>query len=406
MISVFFTPIYALLLIYIIKRTLQWIGACISPLKAKWFTIVFSTVIVLLAVSPVIAFFMPDIGAMTRIVRRTSTYSLGVLLYTVMFLAFVDILTFILKKTKFISKKVAKSKKAFIILGVCIVFAVSGMSIYGRINAANIKTKSYDITINKACSGHDNMTIALVADLHLGYSIGLEMMEDMVDKINAMDADIVVIAGDIFDNDYNAIYQPEKIIECLKRIESKYGVYACYGNHDVEENTLAGFTFKSIYAPTSGNEMYSFLEKAGIKLLQDESVLIDNSFYLTGRIDYSKPGREEQRKTPNQLLYNLDKSKPIIVIDHQPRELSELAQAGADLDLSGHTHDGQMFPGNLIINFFWENACGKMQKDNMTSIVTSGVGLFGPNMRTFTDSEVVKLNVKFKSSDYESLNVS
>lgn len=395
MISVLLTPIYALVLIYITRRTLQWIGVCVSPLKAKWFKIVFSIIIFLLAVSPVIAFFMPDIGAVTRVVRRTSTYSLGVLLYTVMFLALADIAALILKRTKFISKNVAKSNKAFIALGICVVLAVSTMSVYGRINASNIKTKSYDVVIDKECSGRDDMTIALVADLHLGYSIGLEMMEDMVEKINAMNADVVIIAGDIFDNDYNAIYQPEKIIECLKGIESKYGVYACYGNHDVEESVLVGFTFKSIYAPTSGNEMYDFLEKAGIKLLQDESVLIDNSFYIAGRIDYSKPGRDEPRKTPNQLLYGLDKSKPIIVIDHQPRELSELSQAGADLDLSGHTHDGQMFPGNIAINFFWENACGKMQKDNMTSVVTSGVGLFGPNMRTFTDSEVVKLNVKF-----------
>lgn len=395
MISILLTPIYALLLIYITRRTLQWIGACVNPLKARWFTIVFSAIIFLLAVSPVIAFFMPDIGALTRIVRRTSTYSLGVLLYAVMFLALADLVALILKKTKFISKNVAKSKKAFIILGVCICLATSSMSIYGRINASNIKTKNYDVTIAKECAGHDKLTVALVADLHLGYSIGLEMMEDMVSKINAMNADVVVIAGDIFDNDYDAVYQPEKIIECLKTIKSKYGVYACYGNHDVEENTLVGFTFKSIYAPTSGNAMYSFLEKAGIKLLQDESILIDNSFYLAGRIDYSRPGRDEARKTPNQLLYGLDKSKPVIVIDHQPKELSELAQAGVDLDLSGHTHDGQIFPGNIMINFFWENACGKMQKDNMTSIVTSGVGLFGPNMRTFTDSEVVKINVNF-----------
>lgn len=391
------TPIYALLLIYIIRRTLQWIGACFNPLRAKWFTIVFSVFIILIAASPVIAFFMSDIGVATRIIRRTSTYSLGFLLYAVMFLLLADIIVFILKHTKFISKKIVKSRKAFIALGLCVLLAVSSMSIYGRINASNIKLKSYDVNINKECKNHDEMTIALVADLHLGYSIGIEMMEDMVLKINAMDADVVVIAGDIFDNDYNAIYQPEKIIECLKDIKSKYGVYACYGNHDVEENTLVGFTFKSIYAPTSGNEMYSFVKNSGIKLLQDETVLIDDSFYIAGRIDYSKPGREEARKTPNSLLYGLDKSKPIIVIDHQPVELDELAYAGVDLDLSGHTHDGQIFPGNIAINFFWENACGKMQKDNMTSIVTSGVGVFGPNMRTFTDSEVVKIKVKFKN---------
>lgn len=398
MLSLFLMPIYALLLFYIIKRALKWIGTCISPLKAKWFTIVFSIIIALFAVSPLIAFFVPDIGAITRIVRLISTYWLGVLLYTVIFLGFTDIIVLILKRIKFISKKFANSKRAFIVLGVCIMLAISAMSLYGRINASIIKTKSYDVTIDKECKAQDELTIALASDLHLGYSIGLEMMQDMVNKINNMNADVVIIAGDIFDNDYNAIYQPEKIIECLKAIKSKYGVYACYGNHDVEENILVGFTFKSIYAPTSGKEMDSFVEKAGIKLLKDESALINDSFYITGRIDYSKPGREEERKTPNKLLYHLDKSKPIIVIDHQPKELQELADAGVDLALSGHTHDGQLFPGNLFIDFFWENACGKIKKDNMTSIVTSGVGLFGPNMRTFTDSEVVKLNIKFNNN--------
>ena len=98
-------------------------------------------------------------------------------------------------------------------------------------------------------------------------------------------------------------------------------------------------------------------------------------------------------------MYHLDESKPIIVIDHQPKELQELADAGVDLTLSGHTHDGQLFPGNIFINYFWENAYGKINKGKMTSIVTSGVGLFGPNMRTFTDSEVAKLNVKFNNSN-------
>lgn len=397
MFTLFLMPIYALLLIYIIKRALKWIGTCISPLKAKWFTIIFSIIISFFAVSPLIAFFMPNVGSITRIVRRISTYWLGVLLYTVIFLGFSDIVILILKRSKFISKKLAVSKRAFIVLGICITLAISGMSLYGRINASIIKSKSYDVTIDKECKAQNELTIALVADMHLGYSIGLEMMQDMVNKINDMNADVVVIAGDIFDNDYNAIYQPEKIIDCLKGIKSKYGVYACYGNHDVEESLLVGFTFKSIYA-ASGKGMDNFLKKAGIKLLRDESVLINDSFYLIGRVDYSKPGKEE-RKMPIELMNGLDKSRPVIVIDHQPRELQELADAGVDLDLSGHTHDGQIFPGNLLIDFFWENACGKMQKDNMTSIVTSGVGLFGPNMRTFTDSEVVKINVKFNSTD-------
>ena len=143
--------------------------------------------------------------------------------------------------------------------------------------------------------------------------------------------------------------------------------------------------------------MDELLDKANITLLRDEGVLIDDSFYLYGRPDYSRPGRGiTSRKTPEEITASLDKSKPIIVADHEPNELQEMADAGVDMDLSGHTHDGQMFPGNITTKLMWENSYGYIKKDNMHSIVTSGVGLFGPNMRVGTIAEVVIIDVKFK----------
>ena len=101
------------------------------------------------------------------------------------------------------------------------------------------------------------------------------------------------------------------------------------------------------------------------------------------------------RKTPDEITAEMDKSKPIIVLDHQPKELRALADAGVDLDLCGHTHDGQMFPGNLTIKLMWENACGYLRKGKMHNIVTSGVGLFGPNMRVGTKAEICPITVHF-----------
>ena len=89
-------------------------------------------------------------------------------------------------------------------------------------------------------------------------------------------------------------------------------------------------------------------------------------------------------------------SKQIFVIDHEPGELQELADAGADLDLCGHTHDGQMFPGNILTAMMWENACGYLKKDDMHNIVTSGVGIYGPNMRVGTIAEICSITVHFK----------
>ena len=91
----------------------------------------------------------------------------------------------------------------------------------------------------------------------------------------------------------------------------------------------------------------------------------------------------------------MDLKKPVFVIDHQPRELEELAAAGVDADFCGHTHDGQMFPGNLLMKFLWENSYGYMQVGSMHNIVTSGVGLFGPNMRVATKAEICPITVNF-----------
>ena len=144
--------------------------------------------------------------------------------------------------------------------------------------------------------------------------------------------------------------------------------------------------------------MNEFLRKSNIKLLEDESVLIDNKFYIVGRKDASLIEKiHETRKAPDQLTKLLDRDKPILVIDHQPKELQELADAGADLDLCGHTHNGQTFPGNLTIKPMWENSCGISQKDAMTCIVTSGAGVWGPAMRLGTDSEICSIQVNFVS---------
>ena len=218
----------------------------------------------------------------------------------------------------------------------------------------------------------------------------------MVRKINRMDADLVVIAGDLFDNEYEALDDPNKLAKILSGIKSKYGVYACYGNHDIEEKILAGFTFRSKKKKVSDPRMDQLLKNAGIKLLRDEGVLIADSFYLYGRADAKVPGRGIQsRKTAKEITSTMDMDKPVIVLDHEPSELQKLSDAGVDLDLCGHTHDGQMFPGNLTVKLFWENAYGYLKKGNMHNIVTSGVGVFGPNMRVGTKNEICEITVTF-----------
>ena len=282
------------------------------------------------------------------------------------------------------------------IVGCVCALVILAVSVWGVINARIIHVTPYEVTVSKAVENMDEMKIVLVADLHLGYNIGEKQMRQMVERINEQNADLVVIAGDIFDNEWEAVNEPAALAGTLRGIRSKYGVYACYGNHDIEEPVLVGFTFHQNEKKESDPCMDEFLKNANITLLHDEGALIDGKFYLYGRADAHRPGRGiEKRKTPGEITAGMDKDKPIIVLDHQPKELQALADAGVDLDLCGHTHNGQMFPGNLTIKLMWENACGYLQKGQMHNIVTSGVGLFGPDMRVGTTAEICPITIHF-----------
>lgn len=391
MIAVYLSPVYMIANSYLLIRIHRWLGTCSPLFRKTWMRVGISLIYVCLAASILIAFFLPP-GPARRIVKLVSNYWLGILLYLLFSVLMADLICFL---HCLIMKRRLKCRTA-VAGGICAA-TVLVLSAWGIYNARIIHATPYDITVNKDGGKLENLNVVLAADLHLGYNIGVAHMMQMVDKINDQNADIVVIAGDIFDNEYEALDDPAELIAVLQKIQSKYGVYACYGNHDVEEKILAGFTFGGNKKKESSIQMDAFLEKAGIHLLQDEAVLIDDSFYLYGRPDAQKPGRGiNMRKTAVELIGELDTGKPVIVIDHQPKELQELADAGVDVDLCGHTHDGQMFPANLITALMWENSYGYMKKNQMHTIVTSGVGIFGPNMRVGTIAEICSIRVHFQ----------
>lgn len=391
MLAVYLSPIYIIANSYLLIRLHRWLGTCNPLFRKTGICVVISLAYVFLAASLLIAFFLP-IGPARRIMKLISNYWLGILLYLILAVLMADAICFLLF---LITKRRLKCRTAAA-GGICAV-VVLVLSAWGAYNARIIQVTPYEITVNKDGGRLENLNVVLAADLHLGYNIGTAHMMQMVDKINEQNADLVVFAGDIFDNEYEALDDPEELIAVLQKIQSKHGVYACYGNHDVEEKILAGFTFGGNKKKESSIQMDEFLERAGIHLLQDEAVLIDDSFYLYGRPDAQRPGRGiNMRKTAAELMGELDTEKPVIVIDHEPKELQELADAGVDIDLCGHTHDGQMFPANLITALMWENSYGYLKKDHMHTIVTSGVGLFGPNMRVGTIAEICPITVHFQ----------
>lgn len=400
MLAIFLAPIYILLNIYVLRWGYLWIGNCHHLFQSRIFRIILTVIYTLITLTPLTGFLIRKPAFLHRILKITSNYFLGIFMYILMVLFSIDIVRLILKYA--VHASWIQSRIVFSAVGACCICIVIIISFSGIYHAKHIKVTPYKITVDKSAPDMDSLKIVLLADTHFGYNSGAVHAQEIVDKINEQQPDLVCIAGDIFDNEYDAVREPEKISEILRTIRSKYGVYACWGNHDLNEPILAGFTFKHKKEDSKqlkDPRMKRFLQNSNIQLLEDEAVLIDNSFYVVGRKDASLIEKiEEKRKTPAQLTQKLDKDKTIIVIDHQPKELQDIADAGVDLDLCGHTHDGQTFPGNFTVKFLWENPCGYLQKGSMHNIVTSGSGVWGPAMRVGTDSEICTINLTFSNS--------
>ena len=172
--------------------------------------------------------------------------------------------------------------------------------------------------------------------------------------------------------------------EEFKKIHSKYGVYAVFGNHEY-------------YGGAIDKIAYEYEISANFNLLRDKTVKIDNSFYLVGREDllYERYSKTKRRKI-DELLSDTDRQLPIIVIDHQPANLSEGEKAGVDLQFSGHTHKGQLLPANIVTKRLFENDFGLLAKNTYNVVVSSGVGTWGPPIRIGSASEIVQVEIEFK----------
>ena len=385
----FAIPAY-ILLIFIFYKQVRYIN---KYFRGSKLLIALSAIYLLISpLSIPAAFFSPRGTLLRRILSNIGNYWMGFNLHFVLAMGVCFLIRLIVQ---FVKKDKYNLRLAQKITNVAVVSFTILMSVYGIVNAQNLKVTTYDVTVDKS-SKQDELNVVLIADLHLGYSVGVKQMERMVNKINELQPDVVVVAGDIFDNEFSAIYNPVRVAEILRGINSKYGVYAVYGNHDIEEDILCGFTFSDddVTQVTSIKEMDDFIENCGFTFLYDEAILINDDFYIYGRPDEERPNfGNDSRLEAEKITEGLDLSKLIICVDHEPHDQKKLSAAGVDVDLNGHTHAGQLFPGNIIINFFWDIAYGYKNFDGMHNIVTSGVGLFGPNMRTFTKAEIAQVKI-------------
>jgi predicted MPP superfamily phosphohydrolase len=235
------------------------------------------------------------------------------------------------------------------------------------------------LTVHKESRSIPCLKIVAISDLHLGYGIGKAEFETWLPLINNEDADLVLIAGDLVDNNTQPLFDGN-FSESIRKIRSKYGVYAVFGNHEYISNATRSALF---------------LQSAGVTLLRDSVVLIDNSFYLIGRDDRSNP----QRKSIRELIAPVDTTKPLILLDHQPFNLADTEKNGIDLQLSGHTHKGQVWPFSYVVTRLFEHPYGYAKKGNSHLYVTSGLGIWGGKFRIGSQSEYVVIHLDFDGGD-------
>jgi len=263
-----------------------------------------------------------------------------------------------------------------------IVIALVGLIVFlGNLNKRNIEIRNLEMTIPRGESKLSELNIVMASDIHLSPIDGERLLERIVDKMNSVNPDIILLAGDIVD-DKAKILEERGIGKAFKKLKPKYGVYSINGNHEFINEVESSV---------------KYAEKFGIKFLRDSYELIDSSFYIIGREDSSMSQFTGiQRKTLGAIINHLPNNYPKILLDHTPFKLEQAQQNGIDLQLSGHTHHGQIWPANIITNMIYEISWGYKKKGNTHYYVSSGAGTWGPPVRTGSSSEIVNIKLNFK----------
>ncbi|MDO4813829.1 MAG: metallophosphoesterase [Gemella sp.] len=254
---------------------------------------------------------------------------------------------------------------------------------YGYYNAHNIQKTTYNIISEKDIK--QDYKIALISDLHFGNNFNLEKLKEQVNIISADNPDLVVLAGDIVD-EQTPVDTYEEVFKILSSIKSTYGVYYILGNHD--ENRYINPT------DDRNTKLNNAIKNTNIIVLNDTSKQINGDIFISGRIDYSYE-RDAQRIPAIDLIKELDTNKFLLVADHQPSQYKENKEAGFDLQVSGHTHAGQIWPFGIVTSSIGFDY-GLLKEDNFNLVVSSGMGLWGMPVRTEEKSEYVIIEIKKK----------
>jgi predicted MPP superfamily phosphohydrolase len=250
----------------------------------------------------------------------------------------------------------------------------------GWVNSTIPRVKHLSLFIPKKAHSIKGLNVVMASDIHLGTMVGRSRIDTIVSKINKLNPDIVLLPGDIVDEDLAPVIK-QNLGDSIKNIHSRFGTYAVTGNHEF----IGGV-----------EEACAYLTAHGITMLRDRSIEIMDSFFIVGREDRAVSRTGHKRKGLNELMRTVDPELPIILMDHQPFALEEAVQHGIDLQLSGHTHYGQLWPLNYVVKSIYEVSWGYKRISKTHFYISSGVGTWGPPMRIGNYPEIVQIQLNFQ----------
>jgi len=311
----------------------------------------------------------------------TGSFWLAFMIYVLMAVLVIDltrlVIYFLPSKPDLLTNNYSEVKK-YLFMAVVVLTAL--VVIAGHINALTPRIKRLDIKINKTAGQRKTLHIAAASDIHMGTLVGPRRTAKLVKMLNERNADIILLAGDIVDEDLAPVIRYD-LGRSLLKLKAPLGIYAITGNHEYIGGAEAAV---------------KYLEAHGIKMLRDTAIRINDSFYLAGRNDRdSRRFSSKERKGLDKVLEGVDFALPVIMMDHQPFNLQQVVAAGVDFQLSGHTHHGQLWPFNYITEAIYEVSWGYKQKDNSHFYVSSGYGGWGPPVRTGNRPEIIDIYLSF-----------
>jgi len=361
-IGMLFLLVYGAIVFYIGWSGWSWM----KPKLSQRFRLVYGIVLAFLASSFILARVFPG----SALLNVVGSYWLAAFSLLALLLPVVHLVVWLTRLTPLPRHRVQKWAGSVTLA--LLVFFIA----FGSFNAYSPTVRAYEIHIDKKGPESGKLTIAMASDMHFGYLSGRNHAKRLVEELNALKPDIVLFPGDLIDDDI-VPYKEKGIGELLARIEAPYGVYASLGNHDKFDGEM--------------EELIALLEESGMTVLYDESVVVGEWLTLIGRRDKS----DEERAELAELTEGLDPEKPLFLLDHQPLGYDIARRLGVDLVVSGHTHRGQIAPGNLITKRLFDNDWGYLRMDQLHSVVSSGYGFWGPPIRIGSRSEIALIQVTF-----------